>query len=74
MDKHHSFHIPIYKGDDDLGIHWFICKIMWDAINVTDDDEKIAQFVVSLRKRALTWYMNSIDNHTRTKDERNITF
>ena len=42
---------------------------MWDATNVTNDDKKIAKFVGALRKRALTFYMNFIENKERTKHE-----
>ena len=47
---------------------------MWDASDVTDDDKKIAQFVGALRKRALTQYMNFIQNQERTKDEIKTNF
>ena len=42
---------------------------MWDVVDVTDDDKKIAQFVGALRKRALTWYMNFTENQAGTKDK-----
>lgn len=42
---------------------------MWDAANVNDGDKKIAQFVGALRKRALTWYMNFIENQAKSKDD-----
>ena len=35
---------------------------MWDIVDVTDDDKKIAPFVGALKKRALTWYMNFTEN------------
>lgn len=41
---------------------------MWDATDVTDDDKKIAQFASALRKIALTWYMNFIENQAISKD------
>ena len=47
---------------------------MWDATDMTNDDKKIAQFAGALRKRALTWYMNLIENKERTKDEIKTNF
>ena len=47
---------------------------MWDETDVTDDDNKIAQFAGALRKRALTWYMNFTENQARTKDEIKTNF
>ena len=58
MSHHHSVHIPIYEGEEDPIQHLFVCERMWDAVDMSDDDKKIAQFVGALRKRALTWYMN----------------
>lgn len=58
MSHHHSVHIPIYEGEEDPRRHWFICERMWDATDVTDEDKQIAQFASTLRKKALTWYMN----------------
>ena len=40
---------------------------MWDVADVIDDDKKNAQFAGALRKRALTWYMNFIENQERTR-------
>ena len=42
---------------------------MWNAANITDGDKKISQFVGTLRKRVVTWYMNFTKNQSRTKDE-----
>ena len=69
MSTHHLLHIPTYEGEEDPRQHWFICKRMWDAADVTDDDKKISQFVGALRKRALTWYMNFTENQARSKDK-----
>ena len=62
MVHHHIPHIPIYEGDEDPKLHWFIYKITWDATNVTGTTKKIAQFAESPRKRVLTWYMNFTEN------------
>ena len=42
MSNHHSVHIPTYEGEEDPRQHWFICERMWDTVDVTDDDNKIA--------------------------------
>ena len=47
---------------------------MWDASDITDEDKQIAQFVGTLRKRVLTWYMNFMENQTRTKTEIETNF
>ena len=47
---------------------------MWDTTDVTDEDKQITQFAGALRKRALTWYMNFIENQERTKDEIKTNF
>ena len=74
MSTHHLVHIPTYEGEEDPRQHWFICKRMWDAVDVTNDDKKIAQFVGALRKRDLTSYMNFTENQARTKYEIKINF
>ena len=67
MLHHHSVHIPIYEGEEDPGCHWFICERMWDATDVTDEDKQITQFAGTLRKIALTLYMNFMENQNRSK-------
>ena len=74
MSHHHSVHIPIYEGEEDPRRRWFFCERMWDAADVTDEDNQIAKFVGALRKRALTWYMNFMENQTRKKSEIKANF
>ena len=74
MAHHHSVHIPIYEGEEDLRQHWFICERMWDAADVTDENRQIIQFASTLRKRALTWYMNFTESQNRSKVEIKANF
>ena len=67
MMHHHFVHIPIYEGEEDPRRHWFICEQMWDVAEVTDENRQIAQFAGTLRKRALTWYMNFTESQNRSK-------
>ena len=69
MSHHHSTHIPICEGEEDPKWNLFVYERMWDATGVIDDDKKIAQFAGTLRKRALTWYMNYTKNQARSKDD-----
>jgi hypothetical protein len=62
-------HIPTYEGDEDPKRHWFVCEKFWDVADITDEDKKMAQFGVSLRHRALTWFMNFTENQNRSKSE-----
>ena len=74
MSTYHSVHIPTYEGEEDPRRHWFVCERMWDAVDITDDDKKIAQFASALRKRALTQYMNFTKNQARSKEEIKTNF
>ena len=62
-------HIPIYEGDEDPKIHWFICEKFWDAKNITDEDKQMAQFGATLQHCALTWFMNYTENQNRSKSD-----
>lgn len=64
MLHHHSIHIPTYEWEEDPRWHWFICERMWDATDMNNDDNKIAQFDGALRKREVTSYMNFTENQT----------
>ena len=61
-------HIPIFEGDEDPRHYWFIHETIWDVANIADENKKISQFVGVLSKRALTWYMNFNENHTKSKN------
>ena len=62
-------HIPIYEGEEYPNHHCFVCKIFWDATDITDEDKKMEKFRVVLRHRALTWFMKYMENKTRLKEE-----
>jgi hypothetical protein len=51
--------LPTFRGDgsEDLDQHWFICEVVWSIKNVIDEAVKRAQFSVTLRDHALSWYM-----------------
>lgn len=74
MAYDHTTHILIYEGDKDARQHWFICEIIWDATNITNQAKQVAQFIGDLRKRVLTWYINFTKNHNWSKDEMKKSF
>ena len=51
----------------------FICAKIWEAKQITDEDTKLAQLAITLRYRALDWYMNLDTNNApgmkRTLDD-----
>jgi hypothetical protein len=48
----------------------FICAKIWEEKQITDEDTKLVQLAITLRDRALDWYMsldtNSAPGMTRT--------
>jgi len=62
-------HIPIYEGEEDPKIHWFVCENFWDATNITNEDKKMPQFGATLRHRTLTWFMNYTEKQTCSREE-----
>lgn len=69
MPQMNTTHLPLYEGDEDPKLHWFIYERIWDAIDITDEAKRMEQFIGALRTRELTWFMNFIKKHTQTKDE-----
>ena len=51
--------LPVFKGtgSEDPEQFWFLCKAVWTAKNILDQDVRRAQLVTSFRDRALTWFM-----------------
>ena len=49
MAYNHTTHIPIYKGNEDPKIHWFIYEKMSVVANIIDEGKIMAQFASSLR-------------------------
>ena len=47
---------------------------MWDVADIMDENRQIAQFAGTLRKRALTWYMNFMESQNRSKAEIKANF
>ena len=43
-----------------------ICDKLWDAVNITNEDKKMAQFGATLQAKALTWFMT--DNWKCSKE------
>jgi hypothetical protein len=68
---HH--HLPLYEGDEDPKDISSSVRNSWNVMDVTDEMKKW-QFVGALRKRSLTWFMNFIDNQTRSKHKLRIIF
>jgi hypothetical protein len=64
-------HIFIYKGNEYPKRHWFIREKFWDAVDITDEDNKMAQFIVVFRARALNWFMNYTYNQQQSKEHIN---
>jgi hypothetical protein len=62
-------HIPTFKGDEDPRRHWIIYETIWDVVDIIDENKKITQFIESLRKIALTWYMNFNENQSKSKND-----
>jgi hypothetical protein len=40
----------------------FICKKIWEAKKITDEDTKLAQSTITLRYHTLYWYMSLVVN------------
>ena len=59
--------LPIFKGtgSEDPEQLWFLCEAVWTTKNITNQDTRRAQLVISFRDRALTWFMkySSTQNH-----------
>jgi hypothetical protein len=58
-----------FKGEasEDPEKHLFIYENIWEEKQITDEDTKLAQLAITLRDRALDWYMSlAINNPPRT--------
>ena len=51
--------LPVFigTGSEDLEQFWFLCKDVWTAKSITDENTRRAQLITSFRDRALTWFM-----------------
>jgi hypothetical protein len=67
-----TIRLPEFWGEaaEDPEKHLFICAKIWEAKQITDEDTKLAQLAITLKDRALDWYMsldtNSAPGTTRT--------
>ena len=67
--------LPEFRGEakKEPEKHLFICAKIWEANQITDEDTKLAQLAITLRDRALDWYlsldMNNVLGTTRTLDD-----
>ena len=54
--------LPMFHGNgtDDPEHYWFLCEVVWTAIQTTDEDVKKGQLATTLWDRALDWYMRFI--------------
>jgi hypothetical protein len=66
--------LPEFEGEasKDLEKHLFICEKIWEEKQITHEDTKLAQLVITLRDRALGWYMN-LDTNNPLGTTRTIT-
>jgi hypothetical protein len=46
------------EASEDPEKQLFICEKIWEAKHITDEDTKLAQLAITLRDRALDWYMS----------------
>jgi hypothetical protein len=54
--------LPTFMGDGskDPDQNWFLCEAVWSIKNVTDEVVKRDHFSITLRDRALSWYMKFV--------------
>ena len=60
MGKKVATATPTFNGNGakDPKQHWFICEVVWMVRFVQNADLKKAQMIMTLRGRALNWFMN----------------
>jgi hypothetical protein len=61
--------LPIVRGDgsEDPDQHWFLCEVVWNIKNVTDEAVKRTQFSTTLWDYTLSWYMKLIQGLSQPK-------
>jgi hypothetical protein len=57
--------LPKFKGEasEDPKKHLFICENILEAKQITEEDTKLAQLAITLRDRALDWYLSLATNN-----------
>jgi hypothetical protein len=55
-----TIRLPEFKGEalEDPKKNLFICEKIWEEKNITDEDTNLAQLEITLRDRALDWYIS----------------
>jgi hypothetical protein len=61
--------LPIFRGDgsEDPDQHWFLCEVILNIKNVTDEAVKRTQFSTTLRDHTLSWYMKLVQGLVQLK-------
>jgi hypothetical protein len=61
--------LPIFRGDisEDPNQHWFLCEVIWNIKNVTNEAVKRTQFSTTLIDCAMSWYMKLVQGLTQPK-------
>jgi len=60
-----TIRLPKFKGEalKDPEKHLFVYEKIWEEKHITDEDTKFVQLVITLRDRALDWYMSLATNN-----------
>jgi hypothetical protein len=68
-----TIRLPEFKGEafEDPKKHLFICEKIWEEKQITYEDMKLAQLVITLRDHALDWYI-SLATNSRPRTTRMI--
>jgi hypothetical protein len=61
----HTIMLLEFKGEalEDPTKHLFICKNIWEAKQIREEDTKLEHLAITLRDRALDWYMSLATNN-----------
>ena len=54
--------LPLFHVNGTTGpeLYWFLCEVVWNIRQATDDDVKKGQLATTLRGCTLNWFMNFI--------------
>jgi hypothetical protein len=57
-----NIRLPEFHGEglEDPEKHLYICEKIWEAKQITDEDTKVAQLVITFRDCVVYWYMGLI--------------
>lgn len=62
-------HISLFEGDEDSKKHWFIYEKFQAVSSVDDEDKQMVQFAATLRRDALTRFMNLTEKQPKSNNE-----